>query len=77
MGVKPVAGDLLHHNCGMHRGSSPTTDGTQIARFERESLAHKGAGDCAIHVHATAIPAHPGAEDCSACGQPSVYHGAR
>ena len=71
-----MAGDLLHHACGMHRGSSPTTDGGQIDRFERESLAHRAAGHCAVHAQAAAIPSHPGDDDCSACGQGAVYHGA-
>ncbi len=77
MGANPVAGDLLHHDCGMHRGSSPTADGAQIAKFEREYLAHRADGHCAVHAHATAIPSRPDDDSCSACGQAAVYHGAR
>ena len=76
MGAEAVAGDLLHHDCGMHRGSSPTTDGAQIEKFEREYLAHRDAGHCAIHAQAAALPSQPGDDSCSACGQAAVYHGA-
>jgi len=76
MRTNPVAGDLLHHDCGMHRGSAPTADGALVAKFERDYLAHKAAGQCAVHARATAIPSHPGDDSCSACGQASVYHGA-
>ncbi len=75
MGTQPAAGDLLHYDCGMHRGSSPTTDGRQLEDFEREGQAHRAAGYCARHAQATAIPSHPGDQDCSACGQGAIYHG--
>ena len=76
MGTRPVAGDLLHYECGMHRGSSPTTVGADIDKFEREYRAHLAGGPCAINAQAKARASHPGDDTCQSCGQAAIYHGA-
>lgn len=70
-----VAGDLLHHDCGMRRGSAPSASGRVLDRFEREWLVHKDSGVCVLHSSAKAIVTAEGGENCEACGQLAQYHG--
>lgn len=69
-----TARDLLHYDCGMHRGSAPTTDGATVERFEERLRAHLVDGPCTIHEQAVPQLAD-GGESCQACGQAAQYHG--
>lgn len=64
-----TAGDLLHHACGMHRGTAPTASGHVLDRFERNMQSHRASGECTIHSNAHAILTDAGGENCEACGQ--------
>lgn len=70
-----VAGDLLHHDCGMHRGSAPSAAGRVLDRFEREWRAHEDSGVCPVHSRAKAIITVEDGENCEACGQLIQDHG--
>jgi hypothetical protein len=72
-----AAGDILHHECGMHRGTAPSASGRVLDRFEQNMQSHNAAGDCPIHSNARAIVAAAGGENCEACGQLADYHGGR
>ncbi|MEB3023031.1 MULTISPECIES: hypothetical protein [Mycolicibacter] len=68
------AGDLLHYECGMHRGSAPSTAGATLERFEEQLRTHLAGGPCTLHDQA--VPQLSGAgETCQACGQATQYHG--
>lgn len=69
-----TAGDLLHHDCGMHRGTAPSASGRVLDRFEQNMQSHNASGVCPIHSNAQAIITADSGDNCSACGQLAEYH---